>query len=165
MNFEGWSNLIHDSGNFFQVFFPASSHEKQDQSFPPYVWSWNWKVQVCRQQTEHGNWPLEILLQNWAVWKHENPMNLVPADRIRTHLNVWWFVNLLSRIPDPWFVSGCLGFFSSTFCCLFWFLTCPSRQYVRSSSGHFSLDLYMLCKLLGFGKWLQTRHLMLLSMR
>ena len=118
-----------------------------------------------RQQAEHGNWPLEILLQNWAVWKHENPMNLVPADRIRTHLNIWWFVNLLSRIPDPWFVSGCLGFFSSTFCCLFWFLTCPSRQYVRSSSGHFSLDLYMLCKLLGFGKWLQTRHLMSLSMR
>ena len=84
-----------------------------------------------------------------------------PADRI----HIWWVVNLLSRIPGSWFVSGRLGFFSYPFCCLFWFLTCPSRQYVRSSSGHFSLDLYMLCKLLGFGKWLQTRHLMLLSMR
>ena len=32
-----------------------------------------------RQQAEHGNWPLEILLQSWAVWKHENPMNLLTA--------------------------------------------------------------------------------------
>ena len=161
MNFEGWSNLIHDSGNFFQVFFPASSHEKQELSFTPYVWSWNWNVQVCRQQAAGRAWKLatgNLVAELGSVEAWES---YEPADRI----HIWWVVNLLSRIPGSWFVSGRLGFFSYPFCCLFWFLTCSSRQYVRSSSGHFSLDLYMLCKLLGFGKWLQTRHLMLLSMR
>jgi hypothetical protein len=51
---------------------------------------WAWKL------------PLEIWLQNWAVWEHENPMNMILAAN-------------LDGFPGPWFVSGGLGFFSSSF--------------------------------------------------
>ena len=156
MNFEGWSNLIHDSGNFFQVFFPASSHEKQELSFTPYVWSWNWNVQVCRQQAAGSRQSMET-----GHWKSCCRIGQCGSMRI---LWIWY---LLIAFARTWIYDGLLtcypGFqirdsflaaldFSLPLfaaCSGFWLVHLGNMSDLVQlfKSGHFSLDLYMLCKL------------------
>jgi len=96
---------------------------------------------VQRPEPMHGNCHLKSdcrIGQCGSMTAWESYMSMIPANCMHTQ----WVVTQDSRSVICFWSSW---MFLPSFSCLFLFLTCLTRQYVRSSSnqvtGHLSLDL------------------------
>ena len=151
MNLEGWSNLIHDSGNFSRSSFLQAhmknrsnhSHHTSDhetgrcryagsrQSMETGHWKSCCRVGQCGSMRILWIWYLLIAFAR--TWIYDGLLTCYPGFQIRDS----FLAALDFSLP---LFAACSGF---------WLVHLGNMSDLVQlfKSGHFSLDLYMLCKL------------------